>query len=68
MGKRFMDAVNALALLGSDPLPSLHPRDLLAGIAGATVIWLVVYFKKKNGKKWRKTLNTVRPVGAARTI
>lgn len=27
MGKRFMDTVNGLALLGSDPLPSLHPRD-----------------------------------------
>lgn len=56
MGKRFMDAVNALALLGSDPLPSLHPRDLLAGIAGAAVIWLVVYFKGKNAKKWRKNI------------
>lgn len=56
MGKRFMDAVNALALLGRDPLPSLHPRDLLAGIAGAAVIWLVVYFKGKNAKKWRKNI------------
>lgn len=56
MGKRFMDTVNGLALLGSDPLPSLHPRDLLAGIAGAAVIWIVVYFKKKNAKKWRKNI------------
>lgn len=56
MGKRFMDTVNGLALLGSDPLPSLHPRDLLAGIAGAAVIWIVVYFKKKNAKKWHKNI------------
>ena len=48
MGKRFMDTVNGL--------PSLHPRDLLAGIAGAAVIWIVVYFKKKNAKKWRKNI------------
>lgn len=68
MGKRFMDAVNALALLGSDPLPSLHPRDLLAGIAGAAVIWLVVYFKGKNAKNGARTLNTVRPAGGRRTI
>ena len=56
MGKRFMDTVIGLALLGSAPLPSLHPRDLLAGIAGAAVIWIVVYFKKKNAKKWRKNI------------
>lgn len=56
IGKKLMDAVNGLALLARDPLPSVHPRDLLAGIAGAAVIWLVVYFKKKNAKKWRKNI------------
>lgn len=56
MGKKVMDAINGLALLGRDPLPSLHPRDLLCGMAGAAVIWLVVYFKKKNAKKWRKNI------------
>lgn len=56
VGVKLIDAVNGLALLSRDPLPSLHPRDLLAGIAGAAVIWLVVYFKKKNAKKWRKNI------------
>ena len=56
IGKKIMDAIGGLALLGSDPLPSTHPRDLLAGVAGAAVIWIVVYFKKKNGKKWRKNI------------
>lgn len=56
IGKKVMDAINGLALLGREPLPSFHPRDLLCGVAGAAVIWLVVYFKKKNAKKWRKNI------------
>lgn len=56
IGKQVMDAINGLALLGRDPLPSFHPRDLLCGVAGAAAIWLVVYFKKKNAKKWRKNI------------
>ena len=34
--------------------PSLHPADLLIGIAGAVIIWLAVYLKGKNAKKYRK--------------
>ena len=34
--------------------PSLHPMDLLIGIAGAVLIRLIVYFKGKNAKKYRK--------------
>ena len=34
--------------------PSLHPLDLLVGVAGAVIIRLVVYFKGKNAKKFRK--------------
>lgn len=56
IGKQVMDAINGLALLGRDPLPSFHPRDLLCGVAGVAAIWLVVYFKKKNAKKWRKNI------------
>ena len=36
------------------PLPSLVPMDLLIGIAGAVLIRLMVYFKGKNAKKYRK--------------
>lgn len=35
-------------------LPSLHPADILAGVAGAVIIRLIVYFKGKNAKKYRK--------------
>ena len=34
--------------------PSLHPADLLIGIAGAAIVRLAVYFKGKNAKKYRK--------------
>ena len=38
----------------SSGLPSLHPLDLLAGIAGAVIVRLAVYVKSKNTKKYRK--------------
>ena len=34
--------------------PSLHPADLLIGIAGAAIVRLAVYRKGKNAKKYRK--------------
>lgn len=33
---------------------SLHPLDLIIGVAGAVIIRLVVYFKGKNAKKYRQ--------------
>ena len=36
------------------PLPSFHPIDLLIGIAGAVIMWVVVYVRGKNAKKFRK--------------
>ena len=38
----------------ANPLPSLVPMDLLIGIVGAVLIRLMVYFKGKNAKKYRK--------------
>jgi DNA invertase Pin-like site-specific DNA recombinase len=38
----------------TNPLPSLAPMDLLIGIVGAVLIRLMVYFKGKNAKKYRK--------------
>ena len=38
----------------SNALPSFDPADLLIGIAGAAVIWVAVYMKGKNAKKYRK--------------
>lgn len=36
--------------------PSFSPVDLALGIAGAVLIWLIVYFKGKNAKKYRKNV------------
>ena len=36
------------------PFPSFMPFDLLFGVAGAALIYAVVYFKGKNTKKYRK--------------
>ena len=37
----------------SNPLPSLHPLDLLIGIAIGAILRLAVYMKGKNAKKYR---------------
>ena len=34
--------------------PSVHPADLLIGLAGAVIVRLAVYIKGKNAKKYRK--------------
>ena len=36
------------------PLPSVHPIDLLVGVAGAACFKLAVYIKSKNRKKFRQ--------------
>jgi type IV secretion system protein VirD4 len=41
---------------------SFAPFDLLIGLIGAATIYGVVYYKKKNSKKWRKN----REYGSAR--
>ena len=48
-----MDGIEAAF---SSILPSFHPIDLLVGIAAAVIIRLVVYFKGKNAKKYRKNI------------
>ena len=48
--------MDGLTLAFESPLPSFHPVDLLVGIAGAVIIRLIVYFKGKNAKKFRKNL------------
>ena len=55
-GNFFQNLLYTLNDLGRsfhNPLPSLHPADLLAGICGGTVFFLVVYCKRKNAKKFR---------------
>ena len=37
-----------------NPLPSVHPQDLVVGIVGAAIIGLMLQMKKANAKKYRK--------------
>ena len=40
----------------ANPLPSFHPIDLLIGVAGTAIVWITVYVKGKNAKKFRKNM------------
>ena len=35
-------------------MPSFHPNDLLYGATGTTAVWLTVYVKGRNARKFRK--------------
>ena len=54
MLSKVVDAINGLAVLGSQPFPSFHPFDVLIGFCGAGIIKAVVYSKGENAKKYRK--------------
>lgn len=59
---QLIGSISLLDTLLTRPLPSFHPHDLLAGMAGTAAVYATVYFKKKNAKKWRKD----REYGSAR--
>ena len=44
--------------------PGLDPFDWLIGFVGAVAFRLLIYFKSKNAKKYRRMRNTAAPVGA----
>ena len=51
-----LNIMDGISMAFSNIMPSFHPIDLLVGIAAAVIIRLVVYFKGKNAKKFRKNL------------
>jgi type IV secretion system protein VirD4 len=60
--QKLLEAVANLNSAFQKPMLSFAPFDLLIGLIGAAVIYGVVYYKKKNSKKWRKD----REYGSAR--
>ena len=52
--QKFFGFSRTLSAALSTPLPSLNPQDLLVGIIGTAAVFLVVLYKKKNAKKYRK--------------
>ena len=54
MSAKLLHLGNGFTAAFSSIAPSLHPADLLIGIAGAVIVRLIIYFKGKNAKKYRK--------------
>ena len=53
---KLLGIMDGFAMAFENIMPSFHPIDLLVGVAAAVIIRLVVYFKGKNAKKFRKNL------------
>ena len=53
---KVLHIMDGLMMAFENIMPSVHPIDLLVGIAAAVIIRLAVYVKGKNAKKFRKNL------------
>lgn len=52
--EKFLHLMECMAAAFQTAMPSFHPFDLLIGVFFAGIIWLAVYIKGKNAKKFRK--------------
>ena len=53
LGERIMSMMGAIPMAFANPLPSLHPLDLLVGLCCGAGLRLAVYLRGKNAKKYR---------------
>ncbi|RAW56165.1 conjugal transfer protein TraG [Faecalibacterium prausnitzii] len=53
LGDKIVSLMDTLPVAFSNPLPSLHPLDLLVGLCCGAAMRLAVYLKGKNAKKYR---------------
>ena len=53
LGDKIMSMMGTIPVAFADPLPSLHPLDLLVGLCCGAGLWLAVYLRGKNAKKYR---------------
>ena len=53
LGERIMSMMGTLPAAFANPLPSLHPLELLIGISCGAGLRLAVYLRSKNAKKYR---------------
>jgi type IV secretion system protein VirD4 len=51
---KLLSLLNTLGEVMANPLPSFDPFDLFVGAAGAGIVYLAVWSKKKNAKKFRR--------------
>ena len=52
--QKLLGTISGFNAVMSHPMLSFEPFDLLIGLVGAMVVYLIVYNKKKNAKKFRK--------------
>ena len=53
LGDKIMAMMGTIPLVFANPLPSLHPLDLLIGFSCGAGLRLAVYLRSKNAKKYR---------------
>ena len=53
LGDRIMSMMGTIPVAFANPLPSLHPLDLLVGLCCGAGLRLAVYLRGKNAKKYR---------------
>ena len=53
LGDKIMAMMGTLPVAFANPLPSLHPLDLLIGLSCGAGLRLAVYLRSKNAKKYR---------------
>ena len=53
LGERIMSMMGTVSVAFANPLPSLHPLDLLVGLCCGAGLRLAVYLRGKNAKKYR---------------
>ena len=53
LGDKIMSMMGTIPMAFANPLPSLHPLDLLVGLCCGTGLRLAVYLRGKNAKKYR---------------
>ena len=53
LGDKIMSMMGTVPLAFANPLPSLHPLDLLVGLCCGAGLRLAVYLRSKNAKKYR---------------
>ena len=53
LGNKIVSLMGTLPAAFANPLPSLHPLDILVGICCGAGLRLAVYLKSKNAKKYR---------------
>ena len=53
LGDKIMSMMDTIPMAFANPLPSLHPLDLLAGLCCGAGMRLAVYLRGKNAKKYR---------------